>query len=346
MSNDNEQVRGQPSLSEYSTAWLGYPANRSDALAAPQVATNLLRDMTDAGVFERYSQIFFVSHSLGGIITRQMIVAAAVAQTPLANKVAGVFLIASPSSGAPAANFISALPRAVGGRIVVDLKSVDNSYLISLQGFWHDYLRRNVVPTYCAHETQPVLGLLVVPQVYTDAFCSENPFAANANHLNIVKPNSRDAETYKWVRGRLAEVSLRKQGAQPTRAPDQPSVVPSPPPVPLQKIFRVPDIGAKDGQGNTVATLSDISVTVDAQKFFLSYNFYNGSGTQKGSQTIVLTFRGAGGIVLAAQNFGLDRSRCIYNGPERRNHTANVNGSAITSVEMSVTNVAGRQGRC
>jgi hypothetical protein len=117
----------------------------------------------------------------------------------------------------------------------------------------------------------------------------------------------------------------------------------------LPKIIRIPDIDAKDGDGNVVAKLTNVSLSfVDNQKgpvdFELKYSFYNGSGTQKGNQNINLAFTGPD-KQSASASFPLDRSRCVYGGPEARFNKGS-SPVSISNVEMTVTRVTGSQGKC
>lgn len=118
--------------------------------------------------------------------------------------------------------------------------------------------------------------------------------------------------------------------------------------------FRLADIVGKDGNGNSVSNVSGITVTVTGNRkagsaqAFVKYGYYNGSGTWRGSQDLVLTFYGADHAPLAQLKVPLDRGKCVYGGPEDRSYKADLGAisAPIKSVEGIVTRVTGIQTAC
>ena len=207
--NDNEEMRFGPLLSTYAIGALGYPASTSDRLSIEQISTRLLTDLYDEGIFDNYNQVFFISHSLGGLVVKEMLNDLWMEDPKSSEKVMAVFLISTPSQGAPAANFMKLLPEVISGRLVADLETIDQStYLQSLESSWQRLLRgrdsRNLPRVFCAYETQDTGPLLVVPQAYTATMCDETPRAENTDHIKIVKPEGKEDSIYRWVRGRIA----------------------------------------------------------------------------------------------------------------------------------------------
>ena len=86
---------------------------------------------------------------------------------------------------------------------------------------------------------------------------------------------------------------------------------------------------------------------LDSLEFELHYRFYNGSGTWKGSQNIILTFNSKSG---AAEKISipLDRSKCVYGGAEMRSAKGALDLSlgVVVGVTMEVTRVTGIQTPC
>jgi Putative serine esterase (DUF676) len=216
---------GRESLSAFGIGALGFPASSGDTLSTPEIVTRLESDLKDAKVFDNYRYIFFVSHSLGGIVVKRMLLSSSLAGGPLANKTAAVFLIATPSQGAPAANLVKSLPAALlpfSHRLVLDLTTIDaNSFLQTLSNDWANFMRAHPdrYRVYCAYETQPYLTLHVVPLQYSDHNCTENPLPENANHFTIVKPPNVEHSIYIWVRNRIDEYF---QGPDPPPPPPPP----------------------------------------------------------------------------------------------------------------------------
>ncbi|WP_342723910.1 caspase family protein [Bradyrhizobium sp. B097] len=124
------------------------------------------------------------------------------------------------------------------------------------------------------------------------------------------------------------------------------------------EIIRVSDVSARDGQGNTVGRLSNIVLSLTGQSaksdsaqssfYSLKYSFYNGSGTQRGDQTVTLAFKGENDAIVAIDKFPLDRRRCIYGGPEVRfqNGVVPVAKEAIRNIDITITLVSGVQTPC
>jgi hypothetical protein len=122
-------------------------------------------------------------------------------------------------------------------------------------------------------------------------------------------------------------------------------------------VFQFGNVPTKDGNGNVVGWLSGISATVREEPrpnqsiltpFVFQYDYYNGSGTWRGSQTIHLSFNGAGGAILASFDYSLDRGHCVYNHSETRS-VSGILGNIkplITNISVSVSNVSGVQTRC
>jgi len=213
MARDRRPMRAGPPLSDYTIAVVGYPAGRADTLSIPQIANRLLDDLYDAGVFADYEQIFFVCHSLGGLVVKELFTDLTIDHFHDARKVAAIFLISTPSQGAPAANFMTkALPQIVSGKLVRDMQTIAvNTYLQSLEARWQSILRHRKTQCpriYCAYETQQTGPVTIVSQAFTATVCDETPRAENANHLDIVKPKSVNDSIYRWVRGRIAQVNL------------------------------------------------------------------------------------------------------------------------------------------
>ncbi len=221
MRTDNTTVRGQPSLSEYSTATLGYPANYSGSLSTHQAAKNLLTELFDTGLLhDKDMRVYFIAHSLGGLVVKAMMLSGdRKKRTLLAARTQAVIFLATPKRGAPLADIaLKLLPQVITGRIILDLKT-ENTYLGELQDQWAVYTkqtaRKKRFAVFCAFETEDVIGIpnvigiRPVPRLYAYTDCDELAWPANGeDHLSIAKPTEiRTSNIYGWVRGRLNDVS-------------------------------------------------------------------------------------------------------------------------------------------
>jgi pimeloyl-ACP methyl ester carboxylesterase len=219
MASDVQSVRGATSLSHYSTATLGYPANYSGSLSVPEASSILLTELFDSGLLDDPEvQLFFVAHSMGGLVVKDMLLNGEYFKKErLVNRTEAVFLIAVPAKGAPIADLASGvLPSVISGRLLLDARTLrDNTYLISLQNSWDDFQRLRApdrAEVFCAFELKKTKGIMVVPREYVDTSCDERPRAENEDHFSIVKPKQIASDNiYGWVRGRLADLELRRK---------------------------------------------------------------------------------------------------------------------------------------
>lgn len=222
MAADTERVRASPALSTYSIALVGYPAGGGNRLNLREIAYRLLVELDDGAVLDQYKDVIFITHSLGGLVIKDLLVAARKDNYPISKKVAAVFLIAVPSKGTPAAEWALKL---FSEPLMEDLKPIDvNSYLQALDDDWNSLVAKRDARrprVFCAYERQPTLGVTVLPIVYSYTHCDERPWAENKDHFAIVKPPSVGDSMYGWVRGRIA--SLYQSGANPQPTPVPPT---------------------------------------------------------------------------------------------------------------------------
>jgi hypothetical protein len=232
---------GGVSLSQYATAALDFDASKDSQLSIEELSTQIITDLLDSGVFDHYAHVIFIAHSMGGIIIKRVMIASAFDPRwqKIVERTSGIIFISVPSKGAEAANFVSKLPTMLTGRLVLDLRTVDtNTFLASQENLWWSFLRRPLRPlVFCAYEKKSTLGITVVPAIYTDTQCDDLPRAENEDHTSIVKPASTDADIYRWVRGRIFEITST---FKPTRAAlDDPQA-----PLPtlyIKRIFNAPE---------------------------------------------------------------------------------------------------------
>lgn len=125
---------------QYSTRFFG------DCMPVTDIANDLRLRLVDAGAFKKYTDVFFLAHSMGGIIVRQFLVR----YPNLAKQVPMVLFYATPTGGAEAANTGSLFSTCVQ---VEDLRTLDgNTYLQSLNSNWINYGLSRSIESHCAFE--------------------------------------------------------------------------------------------------------------------------------------------------------------------------------------------------
>jgi hypothetical protein len=177
-----------------------------------EIAQRVGQQLTDLGAFSRYQQVHFITHSMGGLVVKRLLVDL---NRPLQlaglRRARSVVLISTPSQGAgiaDVASWLSLNPQ------LKDMAPADlNAFLQSLENQWQNLLRdrdgssAQFPRVYCAYETKPTGPVMVVSRVYAQTRCDANPYPIDLDHSAIVKPPTRDADPYPWARQRLLETA-------------------------------------------------------------------------------------------------------------------------------------------
>ncbi|MGY3131121.1 hypothetical protein ACVWZM_001803 [Bradyrhizobium sp. USDA 4501] len=147
--------------------------------------------------------------------------------------------------------------------------------------------------------------------------------------------------------------------SKPSTPAPSASAAPTPPPVssvsdaPATKHFTFDSFDTVDGSRSKSGTISQINVSVVDNKgkrsdtYVAEWTWSGSGGTQHGSQTVVIDLKSAAGATVESLTFPLDRSHCYYPGnPQRFAGDLKNAASLVAGIQVSVTAVEGRQGRC
>jgi pimeloyl-ACP methyl ester carboxylesterase len=209
-------VKGDEKLRDFTVAIYRYDTphfGRASTIA--EIANRMLRQIQDKGVFDKYKEIYFISHSMGGLVAKQVLVNLNTpTQIEQLRKVKAVLFISTPAQGATLAevgSYLTLNPQ------IANMKPADlNAFLQTLEDQWQNLLRERQSPpfprSFCAYETKPTYGTMIVSRVYAATMCDQNPFPVDENHADIVKPASKDSAIYDWARARILEASILAQG--------------------------------------------------------------------------------------------------------------------------------------
>jgi hypothetical protein len=200
-----------------------YASDNSIEEGARQIGA-LLRS---SGILARHNHIWFVTHSLGGLLIKRMLLIfnSEGRALPL-SRVAGVFFFAVPAGGSELAALaddarVQALLTIIGRdyRVITDLQpDRASAFLGSLEADWNDFFRARAKthidsPPYvhCAYEVDKAyMFAKVVEKLYSQMCRDENSMPMSRTHMSIVKPKSIDSpQPYGWVRDALAADSAR-----------------------------------------------------------------------------------------------------------------------------------------
>jgi len=170
------------------------------------VAKNMHSVLENANILEQ-DNIIFVMHSMGGLVTRKMIL-----KFPeVAKKIKFLYFYSTPTEGsglAQLASLVSANPQfgnlfPMGG----------NAFIQSLQSDWVE--RRLSIPSYCAFEEAPTDGIQVVTRASATALCTHGIEALPWDHISVVKPASPN--DIRYITFRNAFVASQKREAASAR---------------------------------------------------------------------------------------------------------------------------------
>jgi pimeloyl-ACP methyl ester carboxylesterase len=206
------------------TVWtLAYPAaatgwtNRGGAMALPDRATNVLEYLVNNKIGER--PIIFVSHSLGGVLTKYILRMGSESKNgayrQLAQQTHSVVFMATPHRGSNLASILRGLQVALPTAAIDDLRA-DSAYLNQIDMWYRDNVDKLDVRTFAVRENRK-LGSKLLWVVPGPPFWVVDPTSADpnipgrpvipidANHFEICKPDSRDAPAYTNVKAFLRQ---------------------------------------------------------------------------------------------------------------------------------------------
>jgi pimeloyl-ACP methyl ester carboxylesterase len=180
-----------------------YPTpSRSGTYSTTQLAEILWQSLNKQHVWE-HREVVFIAHSLGGLLTEEMLLN----HPSDAAHVVFVVSYSTPHEG----SFIASLARIYDSDpLLTDLRdSDDNNFLVDLEQKWRSTPTAARIHRYCAYETQDTasgagVGRYLhaharVVSYYSATYgCDVDtpPQKVNADHIDIVKPSSRQADAY------------------------------------------------------------------------------------------------------------------------------------------------------
>ena len=177
-----------------------------------EVGVNELGQLKSRNAFDQYQEIYFITHSMGGLVTKSML-----AQLNRGEDVArlrqikGVIFLGAPAQGADLARLGAWLSMNMQ---IHNLEPAHfNAYLQSLEDQWvqlmEDRDRGNgfFPRVYCAYETLPSGVSIIVPREMTTSRCDGPPQPMQLNHSDLATPKGKDDDPYLWAMARLKEAS-------------------------------------------------------------------------------------------------------------------------------------------
>ena len=204
--NDNTKaywpslLRGDPTFAEANVWVFSYFSPKlNDAQNVEELATKLGDEIRAQDVLESHQRAYFIVHSMGGLITREMLTQ----RLPSPTKVPLIFFFGTPSAGADLAGVAAAIssnPQFSNLRPFTResaVASYSRRWLATAENPNARYPQR--IWSFCAYEIEPfAAGKLIVNSGSASFLCSTNPRASLANHVTMVKPLDRTSEPYQY----------------------------------------------------------------------------------------------------------------------------------------------------
>jgi len=201
---------------------LGYRADvsawTSESMPLADRGTAMLEALANEGIGER--PLIFITHSMGGILAKQLLRHAASYGVQrwesIATRTCGLAFLATPHAGADVAGFANLVRLVLRTNEQVGELTAHHSRLRELHAWFLKFQgdHRLVCRTFCeTRELRPdVLGLtlpkgiLVVEQASAEPHVpGEVAIPCDDDHVSIAKPSSRDAPVYKSIRRFIRE---------------------------------------------------------------------------------------------------------------------------------------------
>lgn len=161
--------------------------------AAPSIvdlADQLRGELQDHRVFEDHQKVAFLAHSMGGLVVRQYLLnhQDQIHQVPM------VFFYATPTDGSEMASVGQLVSVNLQLRGMVPLEG--NDFLQSIQSGWMNSSAAKSIASYCGVEELPTDGIMIVTRSSATSLCNQPLDPFSANHIDIVKPPSREDSRY------------------------------------------------------------------------------------------------------------------------------------------------------
>ena len=176
-----------------SLAWKG------SAMPLTDRATNVLAKLDSVQVGER--PLIFLTHSLGGLLTKQMLRHAHSYGDDhwraVLTHIRGVVFLSTPHSGSSIANWIKYAALVLRPNVVIDELQAHDSRLRDLNIWYRNNVDKMGINTQVYYEAKPTRGVIVVdPSSADPGIKGVTPVPLDEDHISICKPTSRRSLVY------------------------------------------------------------------------------------------------------------------------------------------------------
>jgi pimeloyl-ACP methyl ester carboxylesterase len=182
-----DMMKDDPAFDGASIYVYSYPTRLWANLSIDELAENMRLRLGADGVAS-YKRVIFLSHSMGGLVTRAYLLK----NRDMATRTSFAYFYSTPTAGAQIAAIASLISSNPQFSKMKPMNAED--YLGDLLRQWLSAEFK--FPSYCAYEKQNTYGLAVVTFQSASALCTRALDPIDADHITIVKPADRRSLSY------------------------------------------------------------------------------------------------------------------------------------------------------
>ena len=164
-------------------------------MALPERGKQLLDLMLLQGFGER--PIFFIGHSLGGLVTKQILRSSSDSLLPREKQIfdntRAVLFIATPHSGAELATLADMFQSVFGPTVTLKGLQLHDAHLGELFNWYRNHSQGVGIQTATYFER---LGVRIVNSGSSHPGCGDDPVPLDEDHLSIAKPRTQEAQVF------------------------------------------------------------------------------------------------------------------------------------------------------
>ena len=186
---------------------------RGDTLPLAERATDIVELLNENELGTR--PIIFVTHSMGGLVVKQLLRNACDYGNSdwkkILGQTKGIVYLSTPHSGSNIANWLKYIGSLVGRSESVRELEANDSRLLELLEVHRNHDVLSQIPIKVYYETKPTRGVFVVDRTSANpGIKGSPPLPVEKDHIGIAKPESREDRPYQGVR-----IFIKQQLRQP-----------------------------------------------------------------------------------------------------------------------------------
>lgn len=213
------------------------------AMALPDRAAQVLDSLVLDGFGER--PLFFICHSLGGLLVKQILRTSGDSVDPRRRRVAeqtrAVLFLATPHAGATLASIADRFRAVFGATVSIEDLKAHDAHLRDLYNWYRNHSVALGITTRTYFELRGVGGVLpIVDATSAQPGVGDDAIGLDEDHFSIVKPRSRDAQVCRaaldLLRRHVLTAGPQNEKPPPTAEPTgRLTTLPPPAPVPIPR---------------------------------------------------------------------------------------------------------------